>query len=432
MTISRQRRIEQIMDKINTRKLVWFGTRGTDAQALFEIPQFSEIFSIIAPLKSSTISESCLETQKETRVDLEVYSIDNDLTTEALEFRKKMASTLKFPSVVITYRPGKFFSSIYYPRNATVEYLGLFHEKQAPFEHKPWVESELRKLGVQVIPWRYFGTYEDPDSIDITKGPVVLRKNRSDGGAGLTLVDNQESLRKLWPNDADCFVGIAPYMFPNIPLNVTACAFADGSVTLHTPSIQLIGIDGLTNRYFGYCGNDFVTIRDLDAFILDKLENKAKSAGKWLASMGYRGAFGVDAIFYNGDVYLTEINPRFQGSSELSAWVDKTAGNSDVFLEHIAAHLGMRESTTLSLKDQAKEQPKASQVVMHNCNSIPLHYNGKITPKLNYSMIPDSFVEISPDAVTCKLVFEDTVTKDGNSINQDILNYLTQVKLSFI
>lgn len=430
--ISRSKRISQITDKIGDRMLVWFGTRGTDAQALFEIPQFSKIYSIIAPLESASISETSLEILKRTRVDLEIYSIDNDLTIEALEFRKEMASILRAPSVVVTYRPGKYFSSIYYPRVDTVEYLGLFHEKQAPFEHKPWVESELRKLGLKVIPWRYFGTYENPEDIDIASQPIVLRTNRSDGGAGLSLIESLDQLKKHWPNDADCFIGIAPYLFPNIPLNVSACVFADGSVSIHTPSVQLIGIKDLTNRYFGYCGNDFVAIQDLDNSVLDKLENMTIVAGRWLASMGFRGAFGIDAILYQGDVYLTEINPRFQGSSELSSKIDKKAGNSDVYLEHMAAHLGLPPSALISLKDKAKEQPKVSQVIMHNCESRPLYYNGNLAENPNYHLLPHSWVKVEPDAVICKLTLEDSVTKDGKILKPKALNCVPQSKKSFV
>jgi hypothetical protein len=431
MPIPRHERIDQITDNIKNRKLIWFGTRGADALALFDIPQFSEIFSIIAPLPSAPLPENCLETLKHVRVDLEVYSIDSDFTPEALNLRRKLATILRTPSVVVTYRPGKFFASIYYPRIDTVEYLGLFHEMQAPFEHKPWVESELKKLGVNVIPWKYIGTYEEPELDCTTKWPSILRTNRSDGGAGLTLVNSLDHLKEIWSNHTDCFAGIAPYLSPNIPLNVNACVFADGSVTLHTPSLQLIGVNDLTNRFFGYCGNDFAAIKDLDSPILDELENIVKIVGKWLATMGYRGAFGLDALFYDGKVYLTEINPRFQGSSQLSSQIDKSMGYSDIFLEHIASHLGLPPSISLPLKQLARDQLNISQVIIHNCNSNPVRYNGKELRNLHYDLLPDPLVKVLPDAVTCKLIFDNAVTREGKTLTPNTLSSITYLKESF-
>ena len=140
--MTRKQRIEQIESRLGKRKLVWFGTRGTDSRALLEISQFSEVFSIITPFGSPSLRlEVCLETLKGLRVDLELYGLDYDTSPEALDLRRYLFASLGEPAVVATYCPGSFFTSIYYPRSEFVEYLGLFHERQAPFEHKPWVES---------------------------------------------------------------------------------------------------------------------------------------------------------------------------------------------------------------------------------------------------------------------------------------------------
>ena len=109
------------------------------------------------------------------------------------------------------------------------------------------------------------------------------------------------------------FIAAAPYLVPNIPLNVNACVFSDSLVSLHSPSFQLIGLPGFTSRTFGYCGNDFAQVRELEGNVLDQLEHIVLESGKWLAGKGYVGAFGVDALLCKGQVYLTEINPRFQG-----------------------------------------------------------------------------------------------------------------------
>ena len=50
MSSIRKQFIKQVEARLDRRKLVWFGTRGTDSQALLQISQFSEVFSLVAPL----------------------------------------------------------------------------------------------------------------------------------------------------------------------------------------------------------------------------------------------------------------------------------------------------------------------------------------------------------------------------------------------
>ncbi len=423
MSNSRQRRIEEIEKRLGTRSLIWFGTRGSDSQALLQIRQFREVFSIIAPLGSLSIPcEVCLENMKRIRVDLDRYSIDYDSSPEAQDLIRRLFSSLTKPTVVAMYRPSRFFTSIYYPRCDFVEYLGQFQERQAPFEHKPWVESELRKRGVRVVPWRYLGDTERARLEEILEqGPVVLRASRSDGGLGLSLITKLEDFSALSPAHADNFIGAAPYLYPNIPLNVNACVFQDGSVSLHSPSLQLIGLEGFTGRTFGYCGNDFAKVRDLDSNVLDQLEEIVVRSGRWLARMGYLGAFGVDALLYEGDVYLTEINPRFQGSSHLSSRLDMDLDRADMFLEHIAAFLGLppSEKPMRHLRELASEQHRVSQVVCHNFYPYSMRRNCKSVVDTDFftcQLLPKSNVAIDPEAILLRAVILDSVTQDGTSI----------------
>jgi hypothetical protein len=303
-----QKMVSAINHKIKTngkRKLVWFGTRGTDSRALLEIDHFRELFSIIAPLNALALNtEICLETEKKVRVDLDNYTIDNDTSPEAEELHRRLFSSLSEPSYLVSYRPSNFLTSIYFPRSRYVTYLGLFHELQELFEHKPWVETELRKLGINTIPWDYLGENDNFLLHEmLEKGPKVLRSNRSDGGAGLSLVNNIDELKNSWVPVKDHFLGVGPFLNPNIPLNINAVVFNNGYVTLHPPSLQLIGIPSCTNRKFGYCGNDFARVGDLPEQFMDDLEIAVRKIGIWLASRGFIGAFGIDALIANEQIY---------------------------------------------------------------------------------------------------------------------------------
>jgi hypothetical protein len=421
--MNRKQRILELYSRLGRRGLIWYGTRGTDSQALLEFPHFSKVFSLIAPLGALSLElEVCLETLKGERVDLDAYRIATDTSLEALKFQRSLFESLKEPAVVMTYRSDPVFTALYYPSSEFVEYLGLFHERQAPFEHKPWVETELRKWGVLTVPRRYLRD-DDRDLLEdlLAGGPVVARATRSDGGEGLALIEAPDEIDAKLPPHSDGFFSVAPYLVPNIPLNVNAVVFQDGSVSLHSPSLQLIGIPGLTNRFFGYCGNDFAQIRELDAEILDSLEETTIKVGKWLASMGYIGAFGIDALFYlrDGKVYLTEINPRFQGSSHLSSLIDIDLDRSDMFLEHMAAFWGLSPPAPLRLRDLAKHQRRISQVICHNCTPYPVRRNSRQVPEtedVECMLLPAKDVIVDPQAILFRAVIEGSVTEDGGSL----------------
>ena len=410
---------------LGRRRLIWFGTRGSDAEPLLDYHQFSGCFSLVAPINSVALStESCLETIQQVRVDLNAYDTDTDTSEAARELHRQLVLACGEPAAIAAYRPAAFLSSAYFPRSEHVQYLGLFHEHQAMFEHKPWVEMGLRQAGVRVVPWRYLGD-EDLERLEewARAGPCVLRVNRSSGGAGVSLLRNFQELAAQWPSHQDGFLSVAPYLEPNIPVNVNACVFPDGAVTIHGPSLQLIGIACCTSRSFGYCGNDFALIRDLDPQVLDALEEMTITCGAWLHSKSYIGAFGLDALIYEGKVYLTEINPRFQGSSRMAARLATELDLPDIFADHMAAFLGLPGRRGPRLRELASAQRPVAQVIVHNRSrhsawrrqETAEHPIGQ-TPLL----LPQPGVEVVPEAILFKLEVDGPVTSDGQDLTGDL------------
>ena len=155
---------------------------------------------------------------------------------------------------------------------------------------------------------------------------------------------------------AEAFVSVAPFLSDAVPVNVGATAWHDG-VTVHYPSVQLIGIPECVTRRFGYCGNDFGLAKDLDRAILDQIESATVTIGNWLRSYGYRGTFGVDFLVHDGVLLFTEINPRFQGSTHASCKLAIDAGESCLMLEHLAAIMGMPAPRQRPVAELASEAP---------------------------------------------------------------------------
>ena len=414
-----RQRVREIERHLAGRRLVFFGTRGTDARPLLEISNFEEVFSQIAPLDAVGIQETCLETLKKERVDLDRYSIDKDSSEAVHEIRKGLLKAFSRPAAVIPYRPSEVLASACFTRANLVKYMGLFHEFQSCFEHKPWIETQLSEAGVPVVPWRYFA---DDDLALIREaaeaGPMVLRTNRSDGGAGLTLVEHPSQLQTEWPTHTEGFLAAAPFLHPSIPLNVNACVFPGGEVSLHAPSLQLIGIPICTDRRFGYCGNDFAAAADLDRKVLDALEDITVMCGRWMGKRGYLGAFGVDAIFHDGTVYLVEVNPRFQGSSMLAATLAREIERPNLFLDHIAAFLELPPPPALSLHEMASLHTPLAHVVCHNLADRPItmELNNPDRLPVRCALLPHPDVKVQPNAILCDLIPSQSVTSTGNRL----------------
>jgi hypothetical protein len=416
-------RLDEVTRHLAKRNLIWLGFRGADASVLAQIPQFSRVFSITAPLESApAISETCLEVLQKKRADVHTYHPDDDSSQEACRMHRDLFAEFSKPTAVLTYRPDKFFASAYFPRSGNVEYFGLFYARQSAFENKPWVESELKKYGVRTIPWRYYSSRDlSEQAHSISQGPIVVRFDRLSigGGGNMVIFRDRSEIAEATCTGPVSLISVSPYLEPSIPLNVNACVFQDGSVSLHGPSLQLIGIRSCTNLVLGYCGNDFSRIRNLDVAILNELEEMTIKVGKWLAGMGYLGVFGVDAIEYKGHVYFAEINPRFQNSSVIAALLDEELDRPDMYLNQMAVFFGLPAPPCVPLRELARQQRGLSQIICHNRYRQPVLRREIVNPgqkNSEFALLPAGDVAVVPEGLLFKAVVNGSVTEDGKSL----------------
>ncbi len=233
------------------------------------------------------------------------------------------------------------------------------------FEHKPWVETMVANLGLPHVQWTYVADEEQYKVRRLlAEGPVLLRMSRSAGGAGFARVDDSDHLAESWPHNPEAFVSVTPFLEQATPINIGATVWHDG-VTISHPSVQLIGIPECTTRPFGYCGNDFGLARELDVATIDAIETSVRTLGRWLRQYGYLGTFGADFLVHEGTPLFTEINARFQGSTRASSQLSSEAGESCLFLDHIAAMLGGSAPGSRPLRDIARSMPTFGNVVVH-------------------------------------------------------------------
>lgn len=440
--MSRADHISRLEDALGKRKLVWFGIRGQDAASFMAFEQFEDCYSMTAPIGAASLkTDVSMEALTNTRLDLDTHDIDLDTRDVVRHLRRMLLASLNTDSVLCTYRPYYFVSNVHFACAETATFAGMFKERQIPFEHKPWVETSLRQAGIRTLPWRYFAEERRSDlTALLAKGPIVLRASRSSGGTGVTLARTSAQIDERWEPHADSLIAVAPYLEDAASVNVGACVFPDGTVTVHPGSYQLIGVPECTQRYFGYCGNDIGLFKRLPDDIVDEVDAVTRQIGRWLSSMGYVGAFGLDLLCQDGEVLFSEINPRFQGSTAFKTALCAELGLSDILLDHLGAFLGVEpdaDTARLTLRDWNGLLPDRAQIVLHNLTEttvrlaepmkLVLPRGSKVTTEL----IPLDDSVVDPGAILLRAVATEPVSVSGYELTDPFREVVATLSRAF-
>lgn len=423
--MSRQKLIDEISRVLGRRRLYWFGTRGSDAASLAEIPQFSGSFTIIDTYRWDLDWSRSWEDFSGRRVDLDEWDIDEHPDDPATgELRSLMLTAMEYDHAMVAYRPSDFLSDLTFARRDSCTYLGLFSGHQRSFEHKPFVESAISGMDIAWLGWRHLAGRDKHAAAEMLRrdGSIVLRPSRGSGGMGMLRIDTQEDLDALWPRQDSTYTSASRFRHNALPLNVGAVVWDDG-VTIHHPSVQLIGIPSCTPWAFGYCGNDFGLAKQLPTPIIDEVERSTTLLADWLRAQGFRGAFGVDYLVDGNSVLFTEVNPRFQGSTRLSAQYDALHGEPCLLLDHIAALLHLSARRQPPLRELVPHSPDGGHVVLHNTAKTAAFLDSdrlmdSIRANLprrgfDYEVVAGASIAVDPGATLAVIQSWDALTTNG-------------------
>lgn len=139
----------------------------------------------------------------------------------------------------------------------------------------------------------------------------VIQAPSSCGGSGTWLFSHQseDTIHNLLKKDEHYIV--TPYMEHSVSVNVHSIIYEKESILL-PPSVQIISTESFN---FSYLGGDFFSYRDLPSALKSKVVSHANVISNKLRDKGYRGVCGIDFLVTETDVYLMEINSRFQAST---------------------------------------------------------------------------------------------------------------------
>jgi hypothetical protein len=427
----RARACEELRQVLDDRVVSYFGVRGIDAEALAWYPNL-QVVALTAPVGTDR-ELVCKETLEQRRFDLNVYSWDDDSSEAAQALRRAVQESCACPSVLVAYRPSGFLSDVWLS-SEQVFYSGLFHPHQQCFECKPWVDRELRLRGVATLGWKQVSVLQGvPDLCDVVL-PAVFRVSRSSGGSGCRLIRNPTELRSLKPPEGfgDQGWSFSPYLEDAVPLNLNATLWPDGDIYFHPSSVQLVGIKLAARHELAYCGNDFGAIKALPRATLDRVEDLVRQVGRWLHGRGYVGAFGLDVLVWEGEVFFVEVNPRFQASSRMSAHVDAKCERPDQYMTHLASFTSVRWHGP-SLAEVVSATPPTSQVALYNLSDQPVNIakpNAQFLGLLR--AVPAEVVRVEPEALLCLVEFQRSVTVDGRKLHADVEATLTGIRSSLV
>lgn len=427
--MNRARVLDAVGARLRGRRLVWAGLRADDVNGLEDLPGLSRSFSLIGATGAERDPCSlALDEMSGRRVDPEIWDVDAHPHDPVVRrFRTGLLTALASPSVLLPYRSTDFLSSIQLARRDTSQMLGLFGGQQSLFEYKPWVEAAIAEAGVPHVPWWYVAEEDLSRLRNIPDGEYLIRRSRTSGGEGFTRISSMRDLIDDRPHSPDRLVGIAPFI-ESVPVNVGATVWPDG-VTVHNPSVQLIGIPSCVSREFGHCGNDFAAVRRFPDAVIDAIERSTVAVGDWLRSKGYLGSFGVDFLVTDEDVLFAEVNPRFQGSTLTSSRIDAGLGLPCLMLEHVAAWLGMTRIDGPNLRERVADAEVVSSVVVHWTGTEPRHVNASDLvrrvesdrPSVLADVVTSPHVINDPGSTVARLTLPGSLTQSGFDLDAGLV-----------
>lgn len=234
--------------------------------------------------------------------------------------------------------------------------------------------EKLESLGANTIPGFVTElrreTYNDIKSA--LSSPFVIQFPYGSSGSHTFVITNKKEYDSLVKEYKEHRAIIMRFINGiSVCINLIAIELA-GKTRIITsfPSVQLIGIKSCSSSSTTFCGNDFSAMSDLDEAVISKVKDMSGKIGKWVASEGFQGMFGIDMIIKDDHVYPLEINPRFQNSTALFTELEiVNKRHPQLFLFHIASFLRQdRELLKMmeKLDSSALNDPvDGAQIIIH-------------------------------------------------------------------
>ncbi len=362
--------INQIFEEVTNNKrlkrniILWVGSRAGDYKNIDFIGPRGAIATRFGK-DTVKIAEQydlfSVEQVTKTREDSGMEQLDPFL-------RKFISSYENNPLAIIAYHSTENLENLA-KEFKNVKLLNPSYELKEKLDEKNFTREELNKRGVKTIPcYNSIVSSEDFETAKEKFGlPFFLQLNKAWSGFGSFVVSDKKEFENIVKHNKGKKVSYMPLLKDTKSLNINAVKTANYNVFTGL-SFQIIGDPNCINKDFGYCGNDFNVSERLSKEEISKSRKIIEGVGNWLGELGYKGTYGVDLISDGKEVYFTEINPRFQGSTSLLIDQQIEQNKIPLTMFHFAAYLRGFSLAPKSLNRYNKLETdlNVSQILLHN------------------------------------------------------------------
>ena len=311
-------------------ELYWFGVRESDINDIENF--FDGSITLFGDNRDENVS-LCNESPR--RINHNIITAEQDnFTIQRLRELHRIHPQAKCmfynPSIFYRFEPIADLKSMLVCLN-DAEVLDLTGNKLA-----------FRKLMQGIVPFVPFFRVERKDCnyASIRKmlpnvENYVVQLPISCGGDGTFILRSQELESEI--DIADEYL-VMEYLDKAISVNTHAIIYSD-AIVITPGSVQIVVEND--NRLI-YRGADFITYKTLSQSQRDVFTNYCKKICEQLQKLGYRGIVGIDGLFnYDGQVYIVEVNNRFQASTPLLNKALRNAGLPSIHQMNLDAFNGI-------------------------------------------------------------------------------------------
>ncbi|NMC08154.1 MAG: ATP-grasp domain-containing protein [Candidatus Lokiarchaeota archaeon] len=219
--------------------------------------------------------------------------------------------------------------------------------------------------------------------------PVLAKRSRTAGGAGIDLVTRASALEQVFQRAKDGLRGTSGARgVAAAPVSINIQEFVGGPGAIDASvlalndrvvckTMQLIGDETVhAPKRFSYCGNS-IPFDTRDARLDHAIEALVTSLHR---RFGLVGLYGFDMVLARGTANLVEINPRVPGSTELAS----IAVGRNLVADHVAAFLA------------PEHLPSRYVATRHAIKQILFAPRDFIMPKLDELIVSGELHDITP------------------------------------
>lgn len=365
--------------------LTWMGQRLSDILGLDELLPIGTILSCDFGSDGRIYQKShgtqiiSLEDQTGIRQNWSNFSLNSFLTSVD---REVLRASLKNTRWFLPYASVRSFHSYLTKNMPNITYLGIKPELKNLLDDKFFFRRLTKRLGLDILPGFVSLLKNDQQFAMVSSKlglPFVAQLSKGASGSGTFPVSDLSDWQAL------CNVHSGKkFLFTKY---VDGCSFNINAVVnskriiLSSPSVQILGLTELATKKMTYCGNDFKSMNVFGIEILKNIYEMTNVIGAEIRRLGYRGIFGIDFLSdFSGKIYPVELNPRFQGSTQLLANLQISNGIMPISLDHI---LAFDDSILFKQYEPQSDIPRinmGSQIILHNLSPEAMEVKGSVSP----------------------------------------------------